>query len=428
MEELESPKFQMEYLKLKPGKKGIFFKGLFFLFIIIFLILAVTPKEKINHKASELENLFFKREKKENVQEKILPPPYVGENFKEPIVEVVKKTQNSVVSIIITKNLPVIEEEFFSPFEEFEEFFGTPFFKFKIPRFKGYKKQEVGGGTGFFVSSDGLLLTNAHVVSDKDAQYTVLTNDGKKYPAKVVAIDDFRDLALIKIEGGNFQPLPLGDSDKLEVGQTVIAIGNSLGEFRNTVSAGIISGLGRKITASGGGRIETMEDVIQTDAAINQGNSGGPLLNLKGEVIGVNFAMAYGAENIGFAIPINKAKKLIEDYKKFGKVSFAFLGVRYILIDEEIQRERNLPVDFGALILGEDGKSAIFPGSPAEKAGLREGDIILEINGQKVTKENSLAKIISNYRAGDKITLKVLRGGKEIYFEITLSERPKEIR
>jgi serine protease Do len=251
-----------------------------------------------------------------------------------------------------------------------------------------------------------------------------LTNDGKRYSAKVLARDTIRDLAILKVEGGPFPTLKLGDSDKLQIGQTVIAIGNALGEFRNTVSVGVISGLGRRVTASGGGIIETIEDVIQTDAAINRGNSGGPLLNLKGEVIGVNFAMASGAENIGFAIPINKAKKDIEQVKTTGKIVFPFLGVRYVIINDQIQKENNLPVNYGAWIVkGERGEPAIFPGSAAEKVGLKEGDIILEFNGEKITSENPLAKIIMKYDPGDKVTLKILRQNKEFSLEVVLGER-----
>jgi len=366
-----------------------------------------------------------------------IPEPQVGKGIeKTPIylpqtsqeeatIKVVNEVSPAVVSIIITKDLPVFEEYYISPFEEF---FGQPFFEFKIPQYKqkGTQKQEIGGGTGFIVSEDGMILTNAHVVSDKEADYTVLTNDGKKYPAKVLALDSIRDLAVIKIEG-DLKPFPtvkLGDSDKLQIGQSVIAIGNVLGEFRNSVSVGVISGLGRTVTASGGGMVETQEDVIQTDAAINRGNSGGPILNLKGEVIGVNFAMAEAAENIGFAIPINKAKKDIEQVKTLGKIVYPFLGVRYVLITENIQKENNLSVDYGAWVRkGEGGEAAIFPGSAAEKIGLKEGDIILEFNGEKITTENSLAKIIMKYNPGDKVTLKILREGKEKIFEVILEER-----
>lgn len=372
-------------------------------------------------------------EKEKIVEQKPIYVPQTSQE--EAVIKVVNEASPTVISIVITKELPVLEEYYISPFEEF---FGEPFFEFKIPQYKqkGTEKQEIGGGTGFIVSEDGMILTNAHVVSDKEADYTVLTNDGKKYPAKVLARDSIRDLAIIKIEGEktidnqgklnlkSFPTIKLGDSEKLQIGQTVVAIGNALGEFRNTISVGVISGLGRTVTASGGGMIETLEDVIQTDAAINRGNSGGPLLNLKGEVIGVNFAMAQQAENIGFAIPINKAKKDIEQVKTLGKIVHPFLGVRYVLINEKIQKENNLPVDYGAWVQkGEGGESAIFPGSAAEKVGLKEGDIILEFNGEKITTENTLAKIIMKYNPGDKITLKILRNGKEIIFEVILGER-----
>ena len=355
----------------------------------------------------------------------------------EAIIKVVNENSPAVVSIVITKDVPIIEEYYYNPFQEFEQFFGQPF-EFQIPQYrqKGTEKKEVGGGTGFVVSEDGLILTNRHVVLDTAADYTVLTNDGRKFPAKVLARDPAQDLAVIKVEKEKIvdnqgklilKPFPtvkLGDSDKLQIGQTVIAIGNVLGEFRNSVSVGVISGLGRTITASGGGLVETLEDVIQTDAAINQGNSGGPLLNLKGEVIGINTAMVLEAQSIGFAIPINKAKKDIEQVKTSGKIFYPFLGVRYVLINEEIQKENNLPVDYGAWVIkGEGGQAAIFPGSAAEEAGLKEGDIILEFDGQKITTENSLAKIIMKYNPGDKVVLKILRGGKEKIIQATLGER-----
>lgn len=197
----------------------------------------------------------------------------------------------------------------------------------------------------------------------------------------------------------------------MQIGQSVIAIGNALGEFRNTVSVGVISGLGRTITASGGGLTETLEDVIQTDAAINKGNSGGPLLNLMGEVIGVNTAMVQGgAENIGFAIPVNYAKKDIKDVEKYGKIKRAFLGIHYVLIREGVQKENDLPVDYGVWIVsGRGGEPAVVPDSAAEKAGLKEQDIILEFDDQKITHENSLRKIILNCSPDDKVKLKILR-------------------
>lgn len=346
-------------------------------------------------------------------------PSYIPQTSEEKtVIEVVKEVSPAVVSIIITKNLPIIEE-YWAPLEEF------PFFSVPQYRQKGTQKQEIGGGTGFLVSADGLVLTNKHVVSVEGADYTVLTNDEQRYPAKVLARDPGQDLAVLKIDGGNFPVLQLGNSDKIEIGQTVVAIGNALGEFRNTVSVGIVSGLGRTVTASGGGLFEILEDVIQTDAAINKGNSGGPLLNLRGQVIGVNTAMALEAENIGFAIPINKAKKDIEQVKTIGKIIYPFLGVRYAIVTDEIKQANNLPVNYGAWVVrGENpGEVAIYSGSAAEKAGLKEKDIILEFNNEKITSENSLAKIIIKYNPGDKVTLKILRDGKEQIFNLTLGER-----
>lgn len=355
----------------------------------------------------------------------------------EAVIKVVKEVSPAVVSIIITKDLPVFEKYYENPFPKIPGFPDFP--EFEIPRYrqKGVQKQKIGGGTGFIISEEGMVLTNKHVVLDEEANYTILTNEGQKYQAKVLARDPFQDLAILKIEKDKviseqgeffqkpFSSVHLGESSNLEIGQTVIAIGNALGEFRNTVSVGVISGLGRTITASGGGLVETLEDVIQTDAAINKGNSGGPLLNLKGEVIGVNVAMAEAAQSIGFAIPINKAKRDISQIKTLGKIIYPFLGVRYILLTPEIQEEKNLAVDYGALIIGGETaeEPAIIPGSQAEKAGLREGDIILKFQGEKITVQNSLAKIIQSHNPGDKITLEILRGEKEIKIEAVLGEK-----
>jgi serine protease Do len=284
-----------------------------------------------------------------------------------------------------------------------------------------------------------MVLTNKHVVLDEEADYTIFTTDGRKFPAKVLAKDPLQDLAILKIEkekivdsDGEFQLKPfsvvkLGDSSGLQIGQTIIAIGNALGEFRNTVSVGVISGLGRTITASGGGFVETIEDVIQTDAAINKGNSGGPLLNLKGEVIGINTATVLGAQSIGFAIPVNKAKRDIEQVKTLGKIVYPFLGVYYVLITENLAEEFDLPVDYGAWIgrnaAGEYTTEAIFSDSAAEKSGIERDDIILEFGGEKITPDNSLAKFIQKYNPGDKVALKILQEGEEKTIEVILGER-----
>lgn len=336
-------------------------------------------------------------------------------------IEMVKNVSPSVVSIIVTKEI----SQYFNPWS-IDDFFDWPF-SFEIPKPKQEPKKEkrqIGGGSGFVVSSDGLILTNKHVVSDSTAEYTIITNEGKSMPAKILAQDPLNDIAVIKVEAKNLPEIKLGDSSKIQIGQSVVAIGFALGEFKNTVTKGVISGIGRKIMASGGGRTELLEDVIQTDAAINPGNSGGPLLNLRGEVIGINTAISLEGQLIGFAIPINLAKSVIESVKKFGRIVRPFLGIRYILLNETIAKENNLSVDYGALIIrGEKVTDlAVMPGSAADKAGLQENDIILELNGEKITPEKSLAKMIQKFKPGDEITLKVLSKGKEKFVKVVLDE------
>ncbi len=365
---------------------------------------------------------------------------YVAQTSQEQaVINVVKNYSPAVVSIIVSKDLPVIEEYYISPFEGL---FNDPFFQFKIPGYRqtGTEKKEIGGGSGFIVSADGIVITNKHVVLDAEAEYTVLTTDGRKFPAKVLAKDPAQDLAVLKIEkekvadaSGNvftkaFPVMKLGDSSKLEIGQTVIAIGNALGEYRNTISVGVVSGLGRTITASGGGLVETLEDVIQTDAAINKGNSGGPLLNLRGEVIGINTATVLDAQSIGFAIPINLAKKNIQQAISSGKISYPFLGVRTVAITDQVQKDNNLPVNYGAWVVSGTNNSqtqepAVVSGSPADKAGIKDKDIILEVEGQNITFENTLLKAIQNYSPGQIIKMKILSQGKEKMINVTLGER-----
>ena len=368
-----------------------------------------------------------------------LTPPPVQEpatlykpaiDYEQAVVQAVEKTSPAVISIIISKDLPVLEQCPYNPFsdlpEEFQRFFGQDF-QFSQPCEKGVKRQEVGGGSGFIISSDGLIVTNKHVVSDAKASYTVLTNDGKKYDAKILARDPAKDLAVIKINASNLPVVRLGDSNQVKLGQTAIAIGNALGEFRNTVSVGVVSGLSRDITASGGGIIERIEGLIQTDAAINQGNSGGPLLNLKGEVIGINVAMVSGAQNIGFAVPINQVKKAIESVEKVGRIITPYLGVRYLIITPELAKKEKLSVENGVLIRGNEDGLGVIPNSPAAKAGILAEDIIIKFNNEKITAENSLSKLIQKYNAGDTVTLKILRNKNEIEVKIKLEERPKEL-
>jgi serine protease Do len=349
------------------------------------------------------------------------------------VIAAVDKASPSVVSIIISKDVSKINSFFSDPFS-MDPFF-NPFGSGSAQQGQGSsggtsggstQKQEIGGGSGFIVSSDGLIATNKHVVSDQSASYTVMTNDGKKYDAQVLALDPANDVAILKIAATNLPVLKLGDSSNLKIGQTVIAIGNSLGEFRNTVSKGIISGLKRNVTAgSGFGDTEQLSEVIQTDAAINPGNSGGPLLDINGQVIGVNVAMAEGAQNVGFALPVDIMKKDIDSVKAKGKIVTPFLGIRYMPLTADIAKQNNLPYSYGALVIrGQQVTDfAVAPGSPADKAGIVENDIILEVNGTKIDDSHQLGDLISKFNVGDTITLKIWDKGQEKTVQVTLAER-----
>ncbi len=347
----------------------------------------------------------------------------------ELVVKVVEEASPAVVSVVAAKDVPVIERFFVDPFADdplFRQFFGDGGSGFRIPQFrqKGTERQEVSSGTGFLVSAEGLIVTNKHVVADTAAEYTALFNDGRKKTAKVMARDPLQDLAILKIEGSGYPFLRIGDSSKVKIGQTAIAIGNALGEFRNTVSVGIVSGLQRSVIASGAPTgPEMLQELIQTDAAINPGNSGGPLLNIRGEVIGVNTAIAQGAENIGFAIPANKARRDLENVQKQGKIVYPFLGVRYITVTKDLAEKEKLSVTAGALVARGEKEPAIASGSPAEKAGLKERDVILEVNGEIINQDNLLASVIQKYQVGDEVTFKVFRDGKEIELKVKLDER-----
>lgn len=349
------------------------------------------------------------------------------------VIDVVEKVSPAVVSIIVSKDLPIIERYYSNP-SEGDSFGGLfdDFFNFSIPQYrqKGTEKKEVGGGTGFIVSSDGYVVTNKHVVSDEEAEYTVLMNDETKYEAEVLARDPLTDLAVLKIkfsdgEKNDLTFVTFGDSSNLKPGQSVIAIGNALGEFRNTISTGVISGLARSVTAGGATfGSEQLLGVIQTDASINPGNSGGPLLDLSGKVIGINTAMAAGAENIGFAIPVNEVKDTIESVKENGRIVRPWLGVRYVMLNKEIAKQNNLDINEGALIVRGEQRTdlAVMPGSPADKAGLVENDIILEIDKEKITSESSLAAIIGKHKPGEEINLKIMHKGEEKEVKVKLEE------
>lgn len=346
-----------------------------------------------------------------------------------PIVRTVSQAKDSVVSVIVTKDVPKMERYFESlPFsnDPFDGFFGMPF-NFQMPRMRqnGTERREVGGGTAFFVTGDGLLLTNKHVVDDPDAEYTVFLNDGRKLQAKVAGRDPTNDVALLKVEGTGFVPLELAVTDEPILGETVVAIGNALGEFRNTVSVGVISGLRRSIVAGGmGAQREQLSSIIQTDAAINQGNSGGPLLDLEGKVVGMNTAVAGGAQNIAFAIPAGDLRRSLQSYQTNGRIVRPYLGVRFAPIDEAMKNANKLETDTGVIVVRGEARTelAVVPGSPADKAGLRENDIIVEVDGQVIDSEHPLNALVQRRQPGDRITLTIIRQGKRQNVTVTLDE------
>ncbi|RMD76909.1 PDZ domain-containing protein [Candidatus Dojkabacteria bacterium] len=395
-------------------------KTFLFLFFII-LVLTVTP---VLGFIGAFVGYRIASNSSEQIAGGVIRKPIQVVEQESALIRVSEKANKAVVSVIITKELPKYEEFWSSPLgdDPFWDFFG-----FRIPQRRkiGTEERQVGAGTGFLVSSDGMIVTNRHVVEDESASYTVIFNDKTKKEAKVIARDTILDIAFLKIDGNNYEFLPLGSSDNLKLGQTAIAVGNALGEFSNTVTVGVISGLQRDIVAMNASRTqsERLTGLIQTDAGINQGNSGGPLLDIDGNVIGVNVAVAGNAENIGFAIPSSLVIDLLERLKKDGTIERPRLGVRFIPINKEVARLNNLSVDYGALIQRGQNKNeiAVIPGSPADKAGLMENDIILEINGQKIDNEkNTLPRLIQNLRFGDIIDVKYLSKGQEKNVKIKL--------
>lgn len=288
----------------------------------------------------------------------------------------------------------------------------------------GTQQTQEGAGSGIIISKDGYILTNKHVISDSN-QLSVITSDGTVYDkARVVGTDPLNDLAFVKLDGvHNLTPANLGDSSSVRIGQNVVAIGNSLGQYQNTVTSGIISGTGRPVSASDGGSVENLTDLIQTDAAINPGNSGGPLVNLSGQVIGINTAVAQNAQSIGFSIPINSAKGIIKNLQKTGKIERAYLGVNYITITPEVAKQYSLPVKKGAYVHASSG-SSVVGGSPADKAGIKDKDIITKVGDIDVGQQGSLGSLISEYGTGESVPLSILRDGKQMTITVTLEAYP----
>lgn len=331
------------------------------------------------------------------------------------VINAVKKVGPSVVT--------VVEES--SPISTNDSFNFGPFSIFGVPREPQQEKNQ-GIGSGFIVSSDGLVITSKHVVSDTGAKFQIITSNDKKYKVEKIYRDPLNDVAILKINTTEhpeqtLKAIVLGDSSRLQVGQFVIAIGTALGEFRSTVTTGVISGLGRGITAGSEfqGYVERLDNVIQTDAAINPGNSGGPLLNSSSEVIGVNTAIAQGGQNIGFALPINIIKDSLKNFNEHGQFNRPYLGVAYKMLDKQVALLNNVPE--GAYI--ED----VVSGSPAEKAQIQKGDIIIKIDGQRLEQgKNELAKIIAVKKVGDTIIVSIWRDGKTTDINVTLAIAPNQ--
>jgi len=326
------------------------------------------------------------------------------------VIDAVKKASPAVVSVVFTKDVQII----------------NPFYGFGA---ENQVQQQQGGGSGFVISADGLIATNKHVADIDGATYSVITQDGKKFDAKVLSKDPSYDFAILKIEAKDLPVVDFGNSDSVDIGQRVIAIGNALGEFQNSVTVGVLSGKERNLSASdsSGSVSESLYGLLQTDAAINSGNSGGPLLNLKGQIIGINTATAAKgqAEGLGFAIPINILKPAIDSVKKTGKIVRPYLGVLTTPVDEKIAATINgAQAGRGAFIVSNPtaGESGVMKGSPAEKAGLKNGDIILKINNDSIDQNNSLVSLLSKYSPQTEISLTVLRDGKQLTVKATLGE------
>lgn len=313
------------------------------------------------------------------------------------IISVVDAVSSSVVAIGITRRVV------------------NPLDPFSLPQ-----KQDSTIGTGFVVSKDGVIVTNKHVVSDPDVKFMVITKDDQKFEVKRIYRDTVLDLALVQIDASDLKPVDLGDSAKLRIGQTAIAIGNALGRFTNTVTTGVISGLGRAVIAGDPfeGSVERLDNLIQTDAAINPGNSGGPLLNSGGQVIGVNVATTEGAQNIGFAIPINSVKPIVDEFLTTGSVSRPYLGIRYRFVSRDVAILNEVPQ--GVYI------QEVLDDSPAKKAGIEEGDIITKINGQAIDQENKVSDIVADSNIGQNVNLTVWRDGKELNMTATVGNSPSQ--
>ncbi len=381
------------------------FKG--FLYFTLFVLLLLLAGDIFNSRgknvASSLSKqiqavqkklgLDFKLDQKQPYSPKYLTQEIVQEESQ--VVDVVDKVSPAVVSIVVkTTNF---------------DYFGG-----------GATTDESGIGTGFIVDKGGLIVTDSHVVDNEQGQYSVVLKDGVSYDVNKIHLDRQNDLAILEITARDLPTVVLGDSDKLKVGQKAIAIGNALGQFQNTVTVGVVSGVARSITASGGygTQSKTYDSVIQTDAAINPGNSGGPLLNSAGQVIGISVATSQGADNISFAIPVNTLKPILKSFIEEGRIVKPYLGVSYQMIEKDLAQLRRLPE--GAFVM------SVARGTPADKAGLQRSDIITKFDGKDLGEQLSLAQAIAAKKVGDEIVLAIDRNGKTVEVKATLAEMPQE--
>jgi serine protease Do len=386
------------YLKIKQ-------KPIFIIVLVLLLVVALSNRYNKGQFRSQVDN-FLK-----SIQWGVAPPINLpSERLRvvqeeSVIVDTVKKVSPSVVTVSIKTPRRSIMD--FSPFGGFGR------------GIQDNEPQDIG--TGFVVSADGLIVTNKHVVSGADGKYKITTKDEKVYDVQKIFRDPLNDLAILKIDAKNLKPVEFGDSSRIDVGQLAIAIGTALGEFRNTVTVGVISGVGRGITAGDPfeGYVERLDDVIQTDAAINPGNSGGPLLNSSGQVIGISTAVSERGQNIGFAIPSNVIKNALDQFNRNGGEfqKRPYIGVRYKFINRNLAVLNEIPE--GAYI------QEVVAGSPAEKAGIEQEDIITRVDGEKLTEGNDLSKMVARRKVGDKVNLEIWRDGTTKTLSVTLDEYPE---
>lgn len=364
---------------------------------LVLVVLVAVTSGAVADRLFEIKplNVLFPKSTSFNLQQKVVTE-------QSDVISVVKNVGPSVVTV--SAQVPARQVIQFSPFGGFTQ--GT----------QGGTQQDIG--SGFVVSADGLIVTNKHVVADTTLTYKVSTSDGKTYDASQISRDPNNDIAVIKIDAKGLKPVELGDSSNLQVGQFVIAIGTALGEFRNTVTTGVISGLGRGIDAGAdiSGYVERLDNVIQTDAAINPGNSGGPLLNSAGQVIGINVAVAQGANNIAFSIPIGTVKDDLSAFQTTGKFpAKAYLGVEYQMLTQQVALLNQVPQ--GAYVVN------VVAGSPAEKAGVAVGDVIFKVDGNAMNDASGgLGKVVSSKKPGDTLSLDIWRSGETKNIKVTLTE------